>query len=169
MKALPSPVPLADAVSMVLISFHPPSFPCEHSVFRNEAATCVFLFTCLAETWLMTPVRDSTGACVKSFQSCLTLCDPTDCSPPGSSSMGFSRQEYWSGLPCPPPGDLPPPRDRTHVSFITGGLFTTHSVTREAWKAPKHCLVVGLLLTAVNTRSNHPLLHPGTRLCVYAR
>ena len=28
-------------------------------------------------------------------QSCLTLCDPMDCSPPG----GFSKQEYWSGLP----------------------------------------------------------------------
>ena len=28
-----------------------------------------------------------------------------DCSPPGSQSMGFSRQEYWSGLPFPPPGD----------------------------------------------------------------
>ena len=26
-----------------------------------------------------------------------------------SRSMGFSRQEYWSGLPCPPPGDLPDP------------------------------------------------------------
>ena len=26
-----------------------------------------------------------------------------------SLSMGFSRQEYWSGLPCPPPGDLPAP------------------------------------------------------------
>ena len=26
-----------------------------------------------------------------------------------SLSMGFSRQEYWSGLPCPPPGDLPDP------------------------------------------------------------
>ena len=25
-------------------------------------------------------------------------------------SMGFSRQEHWSGLPCPPPGDLPDPR-----------------------------------------------------------
>ena len=24
-------------------------------------------------------------------------------------SMGFSRQEYWNGLPCPPPGDLPDP------------------------------------------------------------
>ena len=31
-----------------------------------------------------------------------------DCSPPGSS-WGVSRQEYWNGLPCPPPGDLPNP------------------------------------------------------------
>ena len=30
-------------------------------------------------------------------------------SPPGSLSMGFSRQEYWSGLPFPSPGDLPDP------------------------------------------------------------
>ena len=40
-------------------------------------------------------------------QSCPTLSDPMDYSPPGPPSMGFSRQEYWSGLPCPPPGDLP--------------------------------------------------------------
>ena len=39
-------------------------------------------------------------------QWCPTLCNPMDCSPPGSSAMGFSRQEYWSGLPCPPPVDL---------------------------------------------------------------
>ena len=39
-------------------------------------------------------------------QSCLTLCDPMDCSPPGSS-VGFSRQEYGSGLSFPPLGDLP--------------------------------------------------------------
>ena len=43
-------------------------------------------------------------------QSCPTLCDPMDCSlhqaPP---SMGFSRQEYWSGLPFPSPGNLPNP------------------------------------------------------------
>ena len=43
-------------------------------------------------------------------QLCPTLCDPMDCSPPGSSSMGFSRQEYWSGSPFPSPGDLPDPR-----------------------------------------------------------
>ena len=39
----------------------------------------------------------------KSLQSCLTLCDPIDGSPPGSPSLGFSRQEYWSGLPFPSP------------------------------------------------------------------
>ena len=39
-------------------------------------------------------------------QSCPTLCDPMDCSLPASPSMGFSRQEYWSGLPFPSPGDL---------------------------------------------------------------
>ena len=41
--------------------------------------------------------------------------------------MGFSRQEYWSGLPCPPPGDLPDP-GITPVSLrspaLAGGFFT---------------------------------------------
>ena len=34
-------------------------------------------------------------------------CDPMDCSPPGSSVQGFSRQEYWSGVPFSSLGDLP--------------------------------------------------------------
>ena len=41
--------------------------------------------------------------CDHFLQSCLALCDPM--APP---SMEYSRQE-WSGLPCPPPGDLPEP------------------------------------------------------------
>ena len=44
--------------------------------------------------------------CAQSTQLCPTLYDHTDCSPPGSSVHGDSP-EYWSGLPCPPPGDLP--------------------------------------------------------------
>ena len=40
------------------------------------------------------------------LQSCLTLCDPMNCSRQAPLSMGFSRQENWSGLPCPSPGDL---------------------------------------------------------------
>ena len=42
-------------------------------------------------------------------QSCLTLCDPMDCTYQAPLSMGFSRQEYWSRLPFPFPGDLPDP------------------------------------------------------------
>ena len=55
--------------------------------------------------------HNPTSVCLraKSLQSCLTLCNPMDCSPPGSSVHGFSRQEYWSGLPCPLPGHLPDP------------------------------------------------------------
>ena len=56
-------------------------------------------------------------------------------------SMGFSRQEYWSGLPCPPPGD--PPNPGTEPSSLmspalAGGFFTT-SVT---WEAPRQILPV---------------------------
>ena len=41
-------------------------------------------------------------------RSCPALYDPMDCSPPKLLCLwGFSRQEYRSGLPCPPPGDLP--------------------------------------------------------------
>ena len=42
-------------------------------------------------------------------QSCPTLCNPVDYSYQAPPSMGFSRQEYWSGLPFPSPGDLPNP------------------------------------------------------------
>ena len=50
-------------------------------------------------------------------QLCPTLCDPMDCSTPGSSVHGFSRQQYWSGLPFPSPGDLP------HQGIKHGSLF----------------------------------------------
>ena len=46
-------------------------------------------------------------ACALSPQSRWTLCDPIDCSPPGSLSMGFPRREYWSELLCPSPRVLP--------------------------------------------------------------
>ena len=49
------------------------------------------------------------GVCVLATLSCSTLCDPKDCSPPGSSAHKFSRQEYWSGLPYPPPRVLQDP------------------------------------------------------------
>ena len=43
----------------------------------------------------------------KSFQLCPTLCDPWTVVLHAPLSVEFSGQEYWSGLPCPPLGDLP--------------------------------------------------------------
>ena len=40
---------------------------------------------------------------VESLSPVWLFCEPNDCSPPGSPSMGFPRQESWSGLPFPPP------------------------------------------------------------------
>ena len=49
-------------------------------------------------------------------------------------SMGFSRKEYWTGLPCPSPGDLPDPGIKpVSLTFLVlvGGFFTTST----AWEA----------------------------------
>ena len=53
--------------------------------------------------WTESRLYDTAAAAAKSLQSCLTLCNPINGSPPGSPSLGFSRQEHWSGLPFPSP------------------------------------------------------------------
>ena len=61
-------------------------------------------------------------------QSCLTLCGFTDYNLIGSSGMGFSRQKCWSGLPFPPPENLPDTGiEPTSLAFpaLAGRFFTT--------------------------------------------
>ena len=48
-------------------------------------------------------LSDTAAAAAKSLQSCPTLCDPRDGSPPGSTVPGILQQEHWSGLPFPSP------------------------------------------------------------------
>ena len=55
-------------------------------------------------------------------QLCPTLVTPWTVARQASLSMGFSRQEYWSGLPFPSPEDLPDPG--VQVSCTADGLFT---------------------------------------------
>ena len=64
-------------------------------------------------------------------QSGLIPCDPRDCSPQDPLSVEFSRQEYWSGLPFPPPGESSRPRDQTWASCMAG-KFIIICATREA-------------------------------------
>ena len=61
-------------------------------------------------------------------KSCLTLATPWTVACQAPLCMGFFRQEYCSGLPCPPPGDLPDPEiEPTSLTspVLTGGFFPT--------------------------------------------
>ena len=75
--------------------------------------------------------------CAKLLQSCPTLCYSLwTAARQAPLFIGFSRQEYWSGLPCPPTGDLPDSGIKP-VSLISpalaGRVFTT-SATCEAYQ-----------------------------------
>ena len=63
--------------------------------------------------------------CYLVTQLCLTLCDPWTVACQAPLSVGFCRQEYWSGLPFPPPGDLPEPGIEPASSALAGKFFTT--------------------------------------------
>ena len=52
-------------------------------------------------------------------------------------SMGFPRQEYWSGLPCPPPGDLPNPGIKP-ASLMSPALADGFPTSGATWEAPKY-------------------------------
>ena len=73
--------------------------------------------------------------------SCVWLCNPMDCRPPSSSvhEMGFSRQEYWSGLPCPPPGDLIDPV-RKPITLMSPALVAASLALTSPGKSLPHCM-----------------------------
>ena len=88
---------------------------------------------------------------------CPTLCDPMDCSLPGSSVHMDSPGKYWSGLPCPPPGDLPNPgiESRSHALQVD-------SLQSEPRGKPKNTTVGSLSLLQgifLTQESNRGLLH----------
>ena len=76
--------------------------------------------------------------CCLVTQSNQTLCDPKDSRLPGSSVHGFPRQEYWSGLPFPSPGDLLDPGVKSMSTALTGVFFTTEPPGGLAWRIPRN-------------------------------
>ena len=62
-------------------------------------------------------------------KSCLTLATPRTVALQAHLSMGFLRQEYWSGLPFPSPGVLPDPEIES--SCIASRFFTTKKMIRN--------------------------------------
>ena len=80
----------------------------------------------------------SVCVCAKWLQWCPTLCTPWTVALQALLSMGFSRQEYWSGLPFPSPQGLPEPgiEPASLTSPALAGRFFTTSATWEAHKSP---------------------------------
>ena len=72
--------------------------------------------------------------CAESLQSCLTCATPGTVARQAPLSMGFSRQGYWSGLPFPPPGDLPMPGMEL-TSLLSPALAGKFFTTSAAWEA----------------------------------
>ena len=68
--------------------------------------------------------------CAKLLHSCPALCDPMGVARQAPLLMGFPRQEYWSGLPCPPPGDLPNPGIEPMSPVLQMDSLTTEMNTK---------------------------------------
>ena len=129
---------------------------------KNTGVGCHFLLQCVK-------VKSESEVA----QSCPTLRDPMDCSPPGSSVHGFSRQEYWSGLPLPSPGIFPTQGSNSRpVSCVscTGRRILYHWAT---WGA---CDIVPLAIIILKNTWNYyyaPLLlskppsFPTTQVSLY--
>ena len=91
------------------------------------------------------------------------LYDSIDDSPLGSMSMGFPRQEYWSGLPFPSPEDHPNPQTEPRSPALAGGFFITEppGTSRRSYHGPgsvaHSCLTI---CTPMGCRTPaYPVLH----------
>ena len=96
------------------------------------AHTCVYMSMCILSYFIH----------VRFFGTLWTI------APQAPLSMGFSRQKYWSGLPCPSPGDLPDPGIEPMSLLspaLAGGFFTTNAT----WEAHV-CVCRYLRLPAVS-------------------
>ena len=96
MKDWPAAAATAKSLQSCSTLWDPVRFPrLWDSPGKNTGVGCHFLLQCMK-------VKSESEVA----QSCPTLSDPMDCSLPGSSVHGFSRQEYWSGVPLPSPEGL---------------------------------------------------------------
>ena len=86
-------------------------------------------------------------------QSCPTLCNPVGCSLPAPPSIGFSRQEYWSGLPFPSPGDLPDPGIKLRCPTLRADCLLSEPPGNIFQNMIQFCLFSTFLTLSENVQS----------------
>ena len=87
-------------------------------------------------------------------QSCLTLCSPWNVARQAPLPMEFSRQKYWSGLPCPSPGDLSDSGTEVGSPALQANSLPPEpqvwqTMSEEFWRPPK---LINELLSGLSIR-----------------
>ena len=88
--------------------------------YQCQSLPSLFLMMTICRCVLFNPITR--------VQLWLALCDPKDCSPPGSSVKGIFQARILDGLPCPPPGNLPDPGIKSTYLVspaLAGGFFVS--------------------------------------------
>ena len=76
---------------------------------RRELSIIISTLDGFFKNYISVRITVETCMCAMSLQSCSTLCDPMNCSLPGSSVHGILQARILEWVACPPPGDLPDP------------------------------------------------------------
>ena len=100
----------------------------------------------------------------QSLQSCQTLCNSVNYSPSGSSALRILRQKYWSGLPCPPPENLP--NLGIEAVSCTSPAFQADSLPLSHWGSPNCPQKLGKTLLLYDHCYTHLKYLPGLMLVV---
>ena len=113
---------------------------------RHEMYSCYFrkhsIFNELSRIQITNPARlyvqftlsNNEDLLLLVTQLCLTVCNPMNSSPSGSPTMEFSKQEYWSGLPFPSPGDLPNPGIEPGLSALQADSLPVEPPGKSKYK-----------------------------------
>ena len=134
---------------------------CTHTLVHAHPRAHVLFWSGIANEDILTFPK--LPVCVLShFSHVQPFVTPWTLAHQASLSMGFSKQEYWRGLPFPPPGDLPNPaiKSESLVSpALAGGFFTTKPLGKPP-KLPHPSLFPALTLS-------QPTLTQLCQSCIY--
>ena len=109
-------------------------------------------------------IRQAFFACCLVVQLCPTLCTPWTAARQAPLSIGFPRQEYWSGLPFPSPGDLPDPGIEPGSPALQAGSLPLEPPKKPMFQGRRH--FPKTLLTRLRTADPASLCLKGPFRCV---
>ena len=159
LKHLPPslPTPLIWQTLLILLDSVQLSPPPE-SLLRTHYLLCTQIFPCLPFSLDSTNLGLCGSGGGRVTKSCLTLVSPWTVAHQAPLSMECSRQEHWSWLPFPSPGDLPDPgSELTPPTLQAVSCIPSRFLTTEPPGKSLHCVVTKYLLLEKSSRGGRPM------------